>query len=118
MNLTITLTTKTEAGLKRLAARDGREPEEYAGDLLAERINEELALAGNAEEDPEALGRAVAKMKARTPEQIAAEREEIFLLARPPRAVPPEIDVFDCIYGKLHTEETDEEVSAALEKLS
>lgn len=116
MSLTINLPAETEVAIKELAAQNGLKPEEYAGELLAEQVSAKLAQTG--EDDPQALPRAIAKMKARTPAEIAAAREKMYGLAKPPRPLPENQNIFDAVYGKIQSDETDEEVFAALKNLS
>jgi hypothetical protein len=57
-------------------------------------------------------------MKNRTPEQIAASRARMLEVSRPPRLLPEGQGLFDVICGQWPGTETDEEVHAALERLS
>lgn len=71
-------------------------------------------------EDPGALDRAIAKMMNRTPEEAEAEaaRVRLFQRSRAPREIPNGQTLNDVVYGKWPGEESEEEVLAALEKLS
>src|SRR5438876_681809 len=70
------------------------------------------------EEDVESLEAAIARMTSRTPEEIASVRERILAATPPPRELPEGKTIFDVVMGKWPGDETDEQVLAALEKLS
>ena len=57
-------------------------------------------------------------MDRRTPEQAAADRARIFANSAEPRALPPGTLLEDMVVGQRPSDETDEEISAALEELS
>lgn len=80
---------------------------------LAERVN---GAKSEEPEDPDALSRAVAAMINRTPEQIKAAQERAIRELQPERELPPGKSIFDVV--KWPGDETDEEVFAALERLS
>jgi hypothetical protein len=69
-------------------------------------------------EDPDALNRAMAKMMNRTPEEREAARARLLQHSRAPRAIPEGQNLNDVVYGKWPGDETEEEILAALEKLS
>lgn len=116
MSMTIELSAETETAIKKLAAQNGCQPEEYAQDLITEQV--EIKLAQTVVEDPEVLNRALERMKTRSPAKIAAVREKMFRFAKPPRQLPKEQSIIDAVYGKISSDETDEEVFASLQKLS
>ena len=72
----------------------------------------------NLDYEPNALEKAMATMKARTPEQIAEARSQLFQATKPPRPLPEGQSIFDAVGGKWPSDETDVEVFAALKKLS
>ena len=60
----------------------------------------------------------VARMNSRTPEEVAAVRERLLAVTPPPRELPDGKNIFDVVMGKWPGDETDEQISTALEKLS
>lgn len=60
----------------------------------------------------------LARLQARTPEEIMAARERMEKTSRPPRPLPPGMTLEDVVKGMWPGDETDEEVNAALERLS
>ncbi len=116
MSLTIELSVETEVAIKELAAQSGRQPEDYAKDLLTEQI--EIKRLQTDIDDPQYFSRALAQMKTRTPTETAAVREKMFRLAKPPRHLPENESIIDVVFGKIPGDETDEEVFTALQKLS
>lgn len=116
MSLTIELSAETEVAIKELAAQNGRQPEDYVKDLLTEQI--EMKRLQTEVDDPQAFSRAFAQMKNRTSSEIAAVREKMFRLAKPPRHLPENVNIIDAVFGKIPSDETDEEVFTALQKLS
>jgi len=69
----------------------------------------------------EGMGRleaAITRMTHRTPEEIAAVRERLLAVTPPPRELPEGTTIFDAVLGKWPGDETDEQIVAALEKLS
>ena len=116
----ITVSPETERLIYQLATQKGQDAAVLAGSYL------ELALKGengigeelDADYEPDALEKAMAKMRARTPEQIAEARNQLFQASKPPRPLPEGQTIFDAIGGKWPSNETDEEVFAALKKLS
>lgn len=69
-------------------------------------------------EDPQALDRAVSRITKRTPEEVEAARIRLFQQSRPPREIPAGQTLADVICGQWPGDETDEQILAALEKLS
>lgn len=61
---------------------------------------------------------ALAKATTRTPEDIAAARDRLLQASPPPRELPEGKTLEDVILGQWPGDETDEEIWAALEKLS
>jgi hypothetical protein len=70
------------------------------------------------EEHMESLEAAITRMINRTPEEIAAARERLLAVTPPPRELPTGTTIFDAVMGKWPGDETDEQIAAALEKLS
>lgn len=64
------------------------------------------------------LTEAIARLKNRTPEQVAADRDRLLALSPPPRPLPPGKTWIDMVVGQWPGDETDEQVREALEKLS
>ena len=71
-----------------------------------------------AEEGMASLEVALTRMIHRTPEEIAAARERLLAVTPPPRELPEGTTIFDAVMGKWPGDETDEQITAALEKLS
>ena len=110
----VAVSPETEKAIVKLAAKNGQDVSVLAGRYL------EIALKSQqfADDEPDALNRAIAKMKGRTPEQIAEARDQLFQAAKPPRPLPAGQSIFDAIGSQWPGDETDEEVLAALDKLS
>jgi hypothetical protein len=66
--------------------------------------------------DPLAI--AIARLRNRTPEQVAADRDRLLALSPPPRPLPHGKTLEDVLAGLWPGDETDEQVREALEKLS
>jgi hypothetical protein len=66
--------------------------------------------------DPLAV--ALSRLKNRTPEQVAADRDRLLALSPPPRPLPPGKTLEDVLAGLWPGDETDEQIREALEKLS
>ena len=66
--------------------------------------------------DPLAL--AIARLKNRTPDQVAADCDRLLALSPPPRPLPPGKTLADVVVGMWPGDETDEQIREALEKLS
>lgn len=66
----------------------------------------------------DSLAEAIARLKNRTPEQVAADRDRLLALSPPPRPLPPGKTLEDVLAGLWPGDETDEQVHEALEKLS
>lgn len=64
------------------------------------------------------LAEAIARLKNRTPEQVAADRDRLLALSPPPRPLPPGKTLEDVLAGLWPGDETDEQILEALEKLS
>jgi len=61
---------------------------------------------------------ALVRMTARTPEEIADFRERLFAATPAPRELPEGRTIFDVVMGTWCGDETDEQIAAALGKLS
>jgi hypothetical protein len=103
---TIELTDETDARLREKAARAGLS----VGQWLQRLAEKEAGI------DP--VDELVRAWKARTPEQIAAAREAVMKTVIPPRPLPPGKTLDDVVCGTWPGDETDEEIFAALERLS
>ena len=110
----VTVSPETEKAIVKLAAKRGQDAAVLAGRYL------EIALKSQqiTDDEPDALTQAIAKLKSRAPEQIAEARDQLFQAAKPSRPLPAGQSIFDVIGGQWPGDETDEEVLAALEKLS
>ncbi|MGH9938874.1 MAG: hypothetical protein ACREAM_21745 [Blastocatellia bacterium] len=121
MQMIVNVSPEAEKMLGELAARNGRPAPEVAGELLEEKLKETASLALTDEDgdfDPDALERAIAQMMSRTPEEIEETRARLFQEMEPPRPLPPGKSLFDVVCGQWPGDETDEEVRAALARLS
>jgi hypothetical protein len=121
MQMTVTVSPAAEKILGDLAARNGKSVPEMAEALLEEKLMETSSLAiasGEDDEDPQALKNAIARLTSRTPEEIEAARARLFAQSRPPRPLPEGKTFLDVVCGQWPGDETDEEVYAALAKLS
>lgn len=122
--MNVTVSPEIEKALVALAAQKSVDPAVLGGSLLEEVMREKgilLPVNGSeveAPEDPGALDRAVAAMINRTPEQIKAAQERALREFQPERELPPGQTIFDAVCGKWPGDETDEQVFAALERLS
>lgn len=113
----VTVSAGTERLIRRLAAQTGQDAAILAGQYLELALKNENVPA-QSEVEPDALAQAMAALKSRTPEQIAAARHQLYEAATPPRQMPEGQNVFDVVGGQWPGDETDEEVFAALKKLS
>lgn len=121
MQMVVNVSPEAEKILGELAARNGISAPEMAGELLEEKLKETYTISPTDEDgdfDPDALERVIAQMTNRTPEEIEETRARLFQEMEPPRPLPPGKTLADILYGKWPGDETDEEVLAALEKLS
>ncbi|HEX5084026.1 MAG TPA: hypothetical protein VFY40_18410 [Blastocatellia bacterium] len=90
-------------------------------EILEEKLKETYTTSPTDEDgdfDPDAFERAFAQMTNRTPEEIEETRARIFQEMVSPLPLPPGKTLADILYGQWPGDETDEEVLAALEKLS
>jgi hypothetical protein len=121
MQMTVTVSPEAEKILGDLAARHGKSVPEMAEALLEEKVMETISLDvanGENDEDPYALENAIARLNSRTPEEIEAARTRLLAQSRPPRPLPEGKTFLDVVCGQWPGDETDEEVYAALAKLS
>lgn len=117
----VNVSPEAERMLGELAARNGKPEPEMAGELLEEKLKETHSLAPAEEDgdfDSDALERAIAQMMNRPPEEVEETRARLFQEMEPPRPLPPGKTLYDVICGQWPGDETDEEVLAALAKLS
>lgn len=119
--MNVTVSPETEKILKAAAQQNGQPVEVYAGAVLEKVVQEKtngLTLPPDDDDrDPHSLSRAIAKMKSRTPEERAAMRERVMKGTPEPLPIPAGKTIFDII-PHIRGNETDEEVFAALERLS
>ncbi len=87
-----------------------------AARLAGRRVT--LYVAPDAPGEPESLQAAVEWITSRTPEQITSARERLLAAAPAPRDLPDGATVLDAVMGRWPGDESDEEVNAALERLS
>lgn len=116
MTLTLDLPPGTERKLQELAAENGQDLADYTLSLILSHVQ---SCGG---EDPEGntdlLAEAVARMTSRSPEQLAEIRERSAGFARPGKPLPTGQTIFDAVIGKWPGQESDEEVTEALRRLS
>lgn len=123
MQVTVNISSTAEKILDDLAARKGKSAIEIAANLLEEKLLESQSFSAPLEEpdedtDPQALEKAIAELLNRRPEEIQATRNQILAMSRPPRPLPEGKSLIDVISGQWPGTESDEEVYAALAKLS
>ncbi len=119
--MNVNISPEAENQLTRMAAQSGQNVADFAGTLLEEKLCETPSPSGtngNADEDPEALIKAVTKLLNRTPDEIEQARERLLQASRPPRPLPAGQTLFDAVCGSWPGDETDEQVFEALRKLS
>jgi hypothetical protein len=124
----VNVTPETEKQLVQRAMRIGVPVAVYAGHLLEQKLQENVAQNGangspqlitqedDDDTDPDALAKAIAKLLNQTPEEKAQARAELFAASRPPRPLPEGKTLGDVL--QWPGDETDEEVFEALRKLS
>lgn len=122
--MNIAVSQEVEKKIIALANLKGTDPALFGGALLEETMREKGFLTSSAnggekdaDEDPESLNRAIAKMKNRSPEELAAMRERVLKASTAPLPLPQGKNVFDLIPGIRGTE-SDEMVFDSLERLS
>jgi hypothetical protein len=121
MQMVVNVSPEAEKILGELAARNGISAPQMAGELLEEKLKETYTISPTDEGCdfvPDALERVIAQMTNRTPEEVEETRARLFQEMEPPRPLPPGKTLADILYGQWPGDETDEEVLAALEKLS
>ncbi len=87
-----------------------------AARLAERRIT--LYVAPDALAEPESLQAAAERISGRTPEQIAGARRRLLAASPPPQDLPDGQTVLDAVMGHWPGDESDEEINAALERLS
>jgi hypothetical protein len=120
--MNVNVSSEAEKILKAAAQSNGQPVEDYVGALLEKVAREKanglnLSFADDDDRDPQALDRAIAKMKNRTPEARAAMRERVLKASPEALPIPAGKTIFDMI-PSIRGKETDEEVFEALERLS
>lgn len=116
-SVTVELAPDAEARLRDRAARAGETLEQYIRGVV-EREAGPPPGESDAPDENDALAREVYWLTHRTPEEIAATREQILAASPPARVPPPGMTVFDMTRGMWPGTETDAEIRAALERLS
>lgn len=115
----VNVSPEVEDQLTELAHKNGQPVAEVAGALLEEKLRESSVQSNEeADTDPDALARAIARMRNRTPEEIAAAQQRFLQQSRPPRPLPEGKTLLDVVCGQWPGDETDEEVFEALRRLS
>ena len=108
--IAIRLRSETELKLRERAVNFGMTLETFI-EGIAEREAET--------NDPtEVIARAVTRFQSRAPDQLLADRDRILGLTPPPRPIPEGKTLFDVVQGTWPGDESDEEIRAALERLS
>ncbi len=108
--IAIRLRSETEEKLRDRAAIVG---------MSLETFIEEIAEREAEANDPnEVIAKAVARIQSRTQEQLLTDRDRILGLTPPPRPIPEGKTFFDVVQGTWPGDESDEEIRAALERLS
>lgn len=119
--MNVAVSQEVEKKIISLAGLNGTDPALFGGSLLEETMREKgflpQANGFESEEDPESLSRAIAKMKSRSPEELAVMRERVLAASRAPLPISEGKTIFDLVPG-IRGEETDEAVFEALERLS
>jgi hypothetical protein len=108
--IAVQLPAETEQKLRARAAVSGLSLEIHLEEL-AERD-------ANANGCPDALSLAVQRMTNRAPAEVLAGRQQILVTARRGRPLPEGKTLLDVVEGSWPSNETDEEIRAALERLS
>lgn len=116
----IVIPPELEKKIAILAAQRSLDPSSLIDSLVARELNQPPAPAASQDDevDPKALSRAVAAIINRTPEQISAAQEMALREFKSERELPAgATNIFDVI-PVIRGQETDEQVSKALEELS
>jgi hypothetical protein len=103
--------------LRALGEREAGTPDENAASAPP-RNGQRTEDPAPATERGNALDQAIARMRNRTPEEIAAMRERVLAVTPPPRPLPPGKTLEEVIVGRWPGDETDEQIEAALDELS
>lgn len=97
-------------------------PSQLTEQLLALPDSQKYRMTLVSEEPDEdgaaSLEEVMTRMANRTPEEIATLRERLLAATPPPKDLPSGKSIFDVVMGKWQGNETDEQIFAALEKLS
>jgi len=116
----VNVSSEVEKILTAVAESSGQPVEVYVKAVLERLAHEKangLLAHFDDDRDPDSLSRAIAKMKSRTTEERAAMRERVMTGIPEPLPIPDGKTIFD-IVPHIRGNETDEEVFAALERLS
>jgi hypothetical protein len=115
VTITIELSDEAEERLRAVAARQDKDALRQAiADAALPEIERLLQEAN--ESDP--LVQAIARLAARTPEEIARARSEARAALVPARPLPDGMTLLDAVGGKWPGDESDEEIAAALDRVS
>ncbi len=112
--MTIDINAQLKNRLQERAATFGGDAQTLANLLIADG----LRVLEDDRNDPDALARDVAAMTSRTEEEKAAARARAIAVLQPRTAPPPGTNGMQLVYGQWPGDETDEQVQAALDKLS
>jgi len=115
MIITIQLTDDEEDRLRAVAARQDKDAMRQALAEAALPEAERLLQEAN-RSDP--LSQALARLAARTPEEVARARDEARSALVPARPLPEGATLLETVGGKWPGDETDEEIAAALNRIS
>jgi hypothetical protein len=122
MTITIELSPETEAAVREQAEAVGEEPATYLTRAVEMRLREEKIAADRehwlAQGLNYALSDSMARWRNRSPEEVARTQAEYLALATPGKPLPPGKTLADMVVGQWPGDETDEEILAALERLS
>lgn len=100
------------------AARQGLAPDAYVREIVQKELSASEPQAGSDDDyDPQALSRAVAALKRRTPAQLEMARARAIREFRPKRELPSDVSPLE-VMPVIRGDETDEEVLRALRELS
>jgi len=119
MTLTIRLTPEEEARLQAAAQSQGVDPADWAKWLLTEHLPPLTPEPGVREGSGEdLLSEAVARMKRRTSEEVSDAQVRAAGFIRPGKPLAPGQTILEAVGGRWPGDESDEEVTDALRRLS
>lgn len=112
--MTIRFETNTGRKLRARAAEVGTD----AADYVVTLVEREIGIGDPPESEQSPLDRAVAHMRSRTPQELAAARSEAMERYRPLRTPPAGKTLADVVSGQWPGDESDQDIQAALKDLS